>query len=187
MSFRKWLNQAPKEDFGTKPEAEKKPTRKNYWELEVERHEEAYKAASNFREKSDAAMKDFVCTEPAFKIVQVPAGHYEIHRSEIISAADYYGQFSMGGASIYEKANPAPKVSYKAVSNPDAPIVTREYGGYRGITSDRTTGYKPMLFNVFEDAEAYLMRMLKKDVAVAEYDFPPLKKRPVKRATGETK
>lgn len=190
MSFWKWLNQAPKEDFGVKPEESVKPEPKSWFEEEMERErknsEKRRKAATEFREKADAAMAEFVCTDPAFKIVQATAGHYEILRRAITNAADYYARYSLVGVSVYDKAEPAPIVSYRAVSNPEAPIVTREQGSYGRYDTERTTGYKPMLFNAFEDAEAYLMRMLKTDVAVAEYDFPPLKKRPVKRAKKAT-
>jgi hypothetical protein len=121
-----------------------------------------------------AAFDAYVPTGPAFKIVQVPVGHYEIHRRRVERA----DRWERAYPSLYflrqRDCMPARKAAdvraestmpgevYEPILNDKAPI-----GG----------GYVPLIFNVFADAEAYLKRMLADRPNEVGYDYPPLKRR----------
>lgn len=156
---------------------------------------EASKAAKKeWRKKEQAAFEAFVPKGPAFKIVQMPAGHFVIQRRYTQRAYD--ASFGIWAYDYYPWADEIEKWpvdsydAYETVKNTDAPIMTKEYRSvysYRsGSDEYRLTGYADLAFNVFEDAEAYLFRMATPQDHEVGYDFPPLKKRAkprVKKAT----
>lgn len=149
-------------------------------------------AAAVYKEAALKAYESYKPTGAVFKIVQSPAGHFEILRRHVMrargvdslrrSVGDDYHRW----ADEIEAMSTAPVEYYETVKNDKAPIVTKTYGGLSsygyGSDRERLTGYAPLAFNCFEDAEAYLFRMAQPAEHTTEYDFPPLKKRPVKRA-----
>jgi len=145
---------------------------------------EASKAAKKAWEQREKAAYDaFVPKEPAFKIVQVPAGHFLILRRYTQRANDIgFGLWTYDyhpWADEIDKWPVGPYDAYETVKNTDAPIMTKEYGSFRYTYGNeyRLTGYADLAFNVFEDAEAYLFRMAQPQDCEVGYDFPPLKKR----------
>lgn len=151
--------------------------------------EAAVAAMKAYREKASAAFNAFETDQPAFKIIRMPEGHYEIYRMipRMAFRADRHYQTPLMcytyKAEEIEKWSHEPYVTYEAVKNYKAPIVTQGYGRYRSPT----TSYAAQIFNTLEEAEAYLFRMVKPEDETTEYDFPPLKKRAkrAKKATGQ--
>ena len=162
----------------------------------------ASKAATEaYRKRAQEKLAAFEPTQAAFRIVQTPEGPFVIERREqhlahyadprwsfgmkMISDRDSYLEW----ADVIEARSDEPYVSYSTVKNDKAPIKTVEssypYGRSYYGDRERIVGYAPMMFNVFADAEAYLFRMTQPAEVTTEYDFPPLKKRAVKRTKKE--
>lgn len=154
-------------------------------------------AEKDWREREKAAFDAYRPTGPAFKIVQMPAGHFVIQRRYTKRSESrqqnhwiysYGGSFSYVWADQIEKHPVESYDAYETVKNTDAPVMTKDTSvyGYRSYGEEyHLTGYADLAFNVFEDAEAYLFRMAQPQEHEIGYDFPPLKKRaaPQKKAT----
>lgn len=182
----------------SEPKEPEKPKERGYF-AESKADIEASKAADNdWREREKAAFEAYKPTGTAFKIVQMPAGHFVIQRryTQRMESRQrgtwmvaYRGHSFHVWADEIEKNPVEPFDAYETVKNTDAPIMTKEYGSaysYRSASDEyRLTGYADLAFNVFEDAEAYLFRMATPQEQEVGYDFPPLKKRiaPKKKAT----
>lgn len=147
---------------------------------------EASKAADiDWRAREMVAFNAYKPKGPAFKIVQMPAGHFVIKRrytyrmeSRLRDWIYCYGGPSYVWADKIAEHPVEPLDAYETVKNTDAPIMTRESNPYASRYFDkRLIGYADLAFNVFEDAEAYLFRMAQPQEHEVGYDFPPLKKR----------
>lgn len=173
-----------------------KPKERGYFAKSKSDIEASKAADKEWHEREAAAFKAYKPAGPAFKIVQMPAGHFVIMRrytkrmesiqTSYMLSAWHGGSFWVWADKI--AANPVDPVdAYETVKNTDAPIMTRESNPYVSrYWSERLTGYADLVFNVFEDAEAYLFRMATPQDHEVGYDFPPLKKRAkprVKKAT----
>lgn len=145
-------------------------------------------ATERFKQRCADKLASYVPTGPAFRIVQRPAGHFEIERRRVESAVKsaflYYDLYSYDvsyeWADVIDAYADEPREYYEVVKNTDAPIKTMDHGygyGYRFERHERLVGYAPLAFNIFAEAEAYLQRMAEPAANVTEYDFPPLKKR----------
>lgn len=148
--------------------------------------EESKRAAKGWRFREEEAFKAYEPKGPAFKIVQVPAGHFVIQRRHTQRAYDpvrrtnYFGEQYHQWADEIEAMPVEPCDAYETVKNTDAPIMSKDYGYYGGRQLGdeyRLSGYADMAFNVFADAEAYLIRMATPENHEVGYDFPPLKRR----------
>lgn len=153
-------------------------------------------ALKAYDQRAKEKLLAFKPKEAAFRIVQTPDGPFVIERREhhIAVKADQRWRISgylsrnaddyLEWADKIEAYDDEPYVRYETVKNDKAPVKTISYGyglSYYG-DHERIVGYAPMMFNVFADAEAYLFRMTQPAEVTTEYDFPPLKKRAVKRA-----
>lgn len=149
-----------------------------------EEHDAAVRAKTKFNEEAQSKFKEYVPVGPAYKIVQENAGHFVIQR-RMTERASMWHLYAFGcypiPAEKIERLSTDPREWYDTVKNTDAPIATKEYG-YRSYGSESLTGYADLAFNIFADAEAYLFRMVDPAAGTTEYDFPPLKKRVVKKA-----
>lgn len=164
----------------------KKPKERGYFAKSKADIEASKLADEDWRKREAAAFKAYKPTGPAFKIVQMPAGHFVIRRRytrRMESRQSNFLTYSYGGPSYVwadeiEKHPVEPCDTYETVKNTDAPIMTREANPYLNrYFYERLTGYADLAFNVFEDAEAYLFRMATPQDHEVGYDFPPLKKR----------
>lgn len=170
--------------FWGKTESQRKPSQSEInaaWE-------ERDKAESERRKRCYDAIKNHEPFGPAFKIIETNHGQYEIHRRDVVPA-NYYEAF-YSSFLMYERElmpletaddirakSVEPIERYEAIRNDKAPIVTKRSGYSYSSYDESVTGYAPLIFNVFAEAEAYLKRMTAKRPKEVGYDFPPLKKR----------
>ena len=146
---------------------------------------EASKAAEkDWIEREELAFKGYKPTGPAFKIAQMPAGHFVIKRRYTKRRMNPNGRSLLFFRPYYVWADKIegypvdPYDEYETVKNTDAPIMTKNNVSIYGYSDEhRLSGYADLAFNVFEDAEAYLFRMAQPQDNEVGYDFPPLKKR----------
>lgn len=172
----------------SEPKEPEKPKERGYFAESKADIAASIAADNDWREREKAAFDDYKPTGPAFKIVQMPAGHFVIQRRytrRMTSRQQDSWMFAYGGPSYMWADKIAdhpvePSDAYETVKNTDAPIATKDSSvyGYRSYGEEyRLTGYADLAFNVFEDAEAYLFRMATPQECEVGYDFPPLKKR----------
>lgn len=189
--FFDWVRDGgPKEDFGVKlpenPEAAAEKTDSLWAETEEEK-KAALLAKKEWEKREQEAFEAFVPKGPEFKIVQVPAGYFVIKRRHTQRVSRY----SMAGpkrtflgdyvrirtAKFWEELTCAPYDTYETVKNTEAPIMVKNYIAYSQYGNYSLSGYAPLTFNIFEEAEAYLFRMAQPQDHEVGYDFPPLKRR----------
>lgn len=202
MSFwNKLIGTTSEPEYGEKPlvpTKPKEPEKRHTWAKGAEAIAASKAATKEFEARAKEKFANFNPTQAAFRIRQTPEGSFVIERREqhIAHRADplhtmrymmtmYRSEDDyLPWADEIEKYNDEPYVTYETVKNDKAPIKTVEHSYGRSYYGDREriVGYAPMMFNVFEDAEAYLFRMAQPAEVTTEYDFPPLKKRVVKRA-----
>lgn len=202
--IKKWLFGEVAEDFGPGSETKEpekpmpdEPKKRGTFAKKPEDVVAGKGAARKRRENCEEALKAYTPTGPAFKIVQVPAGHFEIRRRFVLAADHFEGRYHIPSyldrelvewADVIEAKSCEPMESYETVKNTSAPIMTNSYGSYsRYDDSYGLTGYAPLAFNVFEDAEAYLIRIANPEEHETGYDFPPLKKRAKAKAKASAK
>lgn len=159
--FMDWLRGDVVEEYGAKPDrAEAREEKKlSRWEKSFQEENKNSEAFFKAFKRAEQAVKDHVPVSAALRIIQADAGHYEIQRLVVLSPIARYG-----GAGRYISADKWDEMSVDPIES------------YRSIED----GGLVMKFNIFDEAEAYLKRMCRKTPSVAEYDFPPLKKRVVK-------
>lgn len=196
-ALRRWLVGA-ENTAAPEPVKNEAPKEKTYLEERAEKYattKEELKASDDalveWKARAAEALKAYNPKHGAYRIRQEPAGHYVIEKrfvrmaySNAFSDQLYYMP-SFGLPRSERKAEEiashpvTPIEVFEAIKNPDAPIQTKHHSGYGSYLREEwhLSGYQPMIFNVFEDAEAYLQRMVNGDKGSVEYDFPPLKRR----------
>jgi hypothetical protein len=158
----------------------------------------AYEMEQRFDEAAKAYFDSYDYPEPEYKIVQEEAGHFVIKRrmsrvaKTLYKGREYCGTYHFWPRDlsywadelepmIADKENLKPEVWFESVKNTDSPIhvYKRDSYGYGSFYRDNSRyvldGYADLAFNVFQDAEDYLRRMVEKpEIREVGYDFPPL-------------
>ena len=134
----------------------------------------AHNATRDWNNKADEALKVYVSTDPEYKIVQLDSGPYVIKRRKIEAEYKSYQEYYLdrGYMHLYSyRFKPwlpwadqieadtdfTPITTYESVLDYSSPKMS-----YRaGYSKYDRGGFNVLTFNVFQDAEDYLGRMVR--------------------------